>query len=134
MAAKQASMQVYRGQRQRSRHRGGEHQEQVDGLVEARQPTESGLEGNRQQKSTENLGAGLGDPHLLQQLIPVAVHPLVDSLVPAVVGIDVALLIPHAQRITAWRRFHSRGAFSLGSAEPGTVGRSSAAASASTTS
>lgn len=60
-------------------------------MLEGIQLRERGLERDSQQEPRQDLGASLGHPQLLQNLIPVAVHPLVLGLVPTITGVGVCV-------------------------------------------
>jgi len=73
MPAKQQAMHRDRSFQQ---HRGGDrtaHRRQKDHAHGGAQPVEAWLEWQRQQKTGEQLDAGLNDPQLLQQAEPIAV-------------------------------------------------------------
>ena len=79
--AEQDAVQAHGRDEQRRRQHGQDHEHQVEVLlvgVEVREPL---LERDRQQEAREDLRAGLRDPQLLQQLVPVAVGALVVGLV-----------------------------------------------------
>lgn len=59
---------------------------EVEGALTVVEIAERRLEGQREEEAGEDLRAGLEDPQLLQDLVPVAVGALVGGLVPAVVG------------------------------------------------
>ena len=58
------------------------------------------LERQREQEPADELRAREGDPQLLQDVVPVAVASLVRCLVPAVIGVGVAI---QGARAVAWR-------------------------------
>ena len=53
--------------------------------------TEPCLKGNGEQEPSEDLRARLGDPQLLQDLVPIPIHPLVQGLVATVRRVDVGV-------------------------------------------
>ncbi|GAA1186687.1 hypothetical protein GCM10009584_31050 [Ornithinimicrobium humiphilum] len=59
---------------------------------------EACLEGQRHEEAGEDLGAGLQDAQLLEELDEVAVHPLVARLGPVVVRVRGVLA--HGRRFT----------------------------------
>ena len=89
--AEQHAVQVDRRQPQRGGQHRGEDQAQIDRLLELVQLRETVLERDGQQETGDDLGAGLGDPELLEHLVPVAVHPLVERLVATVRRVDIGL-------------------------------------------
>ena len=82
-------MQVDRRQAQGSCRHGGHHQEEIDPSLEVRERVELRLEGDRQQETGQDLGAGLGDSQLLQDVAPVAIHLFVERLVAAVGRVSI---------------------------------------------
>ena len=67
--------------------RGGEQREEVEVLLEARDPQEALVEGHHQQEREQHLDAGQSHAQLGQQLGQVSVDPLVVCLGSACVGV-----------------------------------------------
>ena len=101
MSPEQSAVEVDRRQAQRGRRYGCQNQEQVGPLLKQRERVELRLEGDGQQETGEDLGTGLGDSQLLQDVVPVAIHLLVKRLVPAVRRVSITGRIArYARRIT----------------------------------
>ena len=75
----------HRREEQADGERGGDQGRGVHVVGERVRVLEPGLEGDGEQEGEQDLGAGLGQPQLLQQLVPLPVEPLPLVLVCAVV-------------------------------------------------
>src|SRR5215212_3546036 len=97
----QSAMQVDRRKAQRRRRYGREDQEQIGPVLKPGEGFELPLEGDGQQETGEDLGTGLGDSQLLQDVVPVAIHLFVERLVPAVRRVSITgPLARNARRTT----------------------------------
>src|SRR6187402_3559741 len=87
--AEQATMQVDRRKSQCGGEDRSSDEDEIDPDLKGGQLTEPCLKRNGEQEASEDLGAGLGYAQLLQNLVPVPVHPFVQSLVTTVRRVDV---------------------------------------------
>jgi hypothetical protein len=77
-------VQVHRRQSECGCEHCRDHQDEIDPCLKCRQTAEPLLERDGEQEPREDLSTGLSDSQLLQDLVPVTVHPLVEGLVAAV--------------------------------------------------
>jgi hypothetical protein len=89
VSREQAPVQTHRSQADRRRARGQKNEDDVGDHKVRRQLTESLLERESEQKSADDLRAGLGYPQLLQNVRPISVGPFVGCFISAIVRVDI---------------------------------------------